>query len=160
MWDQNDRPKAQFLSATNDLTGRRHQRWWLILWQKPKITKHVITSHSHNIDISIFPCHKIYLSIYIYMFASMFSRSIQYFDSATGASSKALLLCPSSFPPPVKRRGSTRWCEEVILDHGFLSQESTKERMLLLDSIGFYWILLDSIRYQWKKLMMNLFPKA
>ena len=140
MWDQNDRPKAQFLLATNDLTGRRHHRWWLILWQKLKITKHVITSHSHNIDITIFPCHKIYQYIYICVYVCIHVFQIHpIFDSATGASSKVLLLCPSSFPPPVKRRWSTRWCEEVILDHGFLSQESTRKNA----SIGFYWILLD-----------------
>ena len=143
MWDQNDRPKAHFLSATNDLTGRRHHRWWLILWQKLKITKHVITSHSHNIDITIFPCHKIYL--YIYM---------------------CICLHPC-FPDPSNFRLSYRRFLQGLAPVPIFFSSTCEKAMIYAMMWGsyigpwvfesriyskecFYWILLDSIRYQWK----------
>ena len=145
MWDQNDRPKAQFLSATNDLTGRRHQRWWLILWQKPKITKHVITSHSHNIDISIFPCHKIYLYIYICLhpcFPDPSNISTQLPALPPRPCSCAHLL----FLHLWKGEDLRDDVRKLYWTMGFWAKNLLKKECfywILLDSIGFYWILLD-----------------
>ena len=143
MWDQNDRPKAHFLSATNDLTGRRHHRWWLILWQKLKITKHVITSHSHNIDITIFPCHKIYqyiyIYIYVYMFASMFSRSIQFSTQLPALPPRSCSCAHLLFLHLWKGDDLRDDVRKLYWTMGFWGQESTRKNA----SIGFYWILLD-----------------